>query len=162
MNAAEEIVKYWYQNQGYFSQESIHLPRNKEIDLLLVRIEGNRVVDRLHVEVQISNRSANYSRSAVQMAKDYHERKFVSVRSAVEPVLGNKYKMVEVRGRLNHGKKDILRDYTALRKKQGVTVIPFEAILVDLMTGFGTNTELRPVIQALQFLKFHHFPQKGG
>jgi hypothetical protein len=43
MNPAEEIVKYWMQQQGYFVQSSIHIPKgqNREIDILAIHEKEN-------------------------------------------------------------------------------------------------------------------------
>jgi len=34
MNPAEEIVKFWLQQNGYFVQSSIRLKQNRELDIL--------------------------------------------------------------------------------------------------------------------------------
>lgn len=158
MNAAEEIVKYWYEKKGYFVMESLKCGR-MEIDLLGIKLSDNKkkIVDRIHVGIQVSNRSVNYNKPAWELAKEYHQ-KFVAdkVKAKVKEILGKNYHMVEVRGEVAHGKKNIREEYTALRAKKGAVVIPFEDILKDLMDGFGTNTEFNPVIQTLKFLKYQY------
>jgi len=159
MNAAEEIVKYWYQKKGYFLMESIGLPRGKEIDFLVVKLskDSKRILDRLHIEVQVSNRSANYRDNPNEIARDYHNKKFKSVERFVREILGSNYKMVEVRGKMAYRNKDIRDEYIKLRRKKGVEVILFEKILEEVIGKLRTNTEGNSVIQALQLVKF----QKG-
>jgi len=156
MNAAEEIVKYWYQQQGYFLKESIRLPRNKEIDFLAVRLspDGKRIEEKLHIEVQVSNRSANYTVNPAKLARDYHQTKFESVKSFVKELLGKGYKMVEVRGKMAYKNKDIRDTYIKLRRKKKVKVIPFENILKEVQNQLGTNTQSNSVIQTIQLIKF--------
>jgi len=156
MNAAEVIVKYWYQNKGYFAMESVRLPKNKELDLVLVKLSdnGEQIVDRIHVEIQVANRFANYGTQPDEMAKEYHQKKYISVKSAVEELLGTNYRMVEIRGKMALGSKDIRDEYIKLRKDMGVEVIPFETILKDVQDEMMTNIQSDPVIQAIQLVKF--------
>ena len=47
MNPAEEIVKFWLQNAGYFYQSSIRLPHNKEIDILVEQIFKSKNINNI-------------------------------------------------------------------------------------------------------------------
>ncbi|MBU1164622.1 hypothetical protein KKA15_03605 [Patescibacteria group bacterium] len=156
MNAAELIVKHWYQNKGYFTMESVRLARNKELDLVLVKLseDGKKIVDKIHVEVQVANNFVNFGTPAEQMAKEYHQKKYISVKPAVEELLGTDYRMVEVRGKMALGSKDIRDEYIKLRKNMDVEVIPFETILKDVQNDMLTNIQSDPVIQAIQLVKF--------
>lgn len=155
MNAAEEIVKYWYQSRGYFVMESIRLERGREIDLLAIKLspDKKRVLERIHVEIQVSNNSIN-SRPVKEQAKEYHAKKFLAVRKGVVIHFGKDYKMVEVRGEMSFGRRGTRSEYIKLREKKGVKVIPFESILQEVVTYLTTETQSNPVIQAIQLNKF--------
>lgn len=156
MNASEEIVKYWYQQQGYFLMESIRLKGGKEIDFLAIKMskDGKKIVDKLHIEVQVANRYANYTDSTAKIARDYHDKKFESVKSFVQEILGKHYKMVEVRGKMAYKNEDIRSIYMGLRKRKNVEVVPFEKIIKDIESTLTTNIQSSSVIQSLQLVKF--------
>ncbi len=162
MNAAEEIVKYWYQSKGYFVMESVRLPRGREIDLLAIRLadDNKTVIDKLHIEVQVSNNFTNFKLTAQNIAEQYHLKKFLLVQEAVRKIIGENYRMIEVRGKMAFGKADIRSEYMALRKKSGVEIIPFEEILKEILESLPPNIQSNPVMQALQYLKYqesdHH------
>jgi len=156
MNAAEEIVKFWYENKGYFVIESLRLKGNKEIDLLAIRFNNlTKVVeDQVHIEVQVSNRFANYNKSVEELATEYHQKKFKSVAEDVVHRLSRDFRMVEVRGKMAVGKNDIFEKYKDIRKKMGVEVIPFETVLREIIDEMKTNIQSNEVIQAIQLIKF--------
>ena len=145
MNPAEEIVKFWLQNKGYFIQSSIGLPKGKEIDILAI----NRKGDKLHVEVSVSINSVN-SRTPKALALEECNKKFKAVESSVESRLGKGFKKIYVRGRINQGKKDIREEYAKECKKYGVEVLRFEDILKEVSTNLSTRTYLNPIIKTAQ------------
>src|SRR3989338_9286501 len=55
MNPAEEIVKFWLQQNGYFVQSSIRVPlgRNREIDILAMHEKEDK---KKHIEVSVAIR----------------------------------------------------------------------------------------------------------
>jgi len=136
--------------------ESIRLPRNKEIDFLAVKLseDGKKVLERLHIEVQVANRFANYVDSPQEIAKNYHKSKFLDVRPNVCQILGSKYRMIEVRGKMAYRNNDIRETYIKLREKKNVEVIPFEKILKEVQDQLITNSQLNSAVQALQLVKF--------
>src|SRR3989344_6765832 len=72
MNPAEEIVRYWLQEQGYFVQSSIQLGR-KEIDILAIHSKDKN--DRRHIEVTVSIKMVDTKNTAQTGAIDYNEKK---------------------------------------------------------------------------------------
>src|SRR3989338_10293273 len=72
MNPAEEIVRYWLQEKGYFVQSSIQLGR-KEIDLLAIHNSDRH--DKRHIEVSVSIRMVDAINTPRTWALDYNEKK---------------------------------------------------------------------------------------
>lgn len=146
MNPAEEIVKFWLQEKGYFLQSSIRLPKNKEIDILAV----NSKDDKLHIEVSVSVRMANYKLNAKQLAKDFNDRKFKAVASEVEEKLGKKYKRILVVGKVFLKNDDIMNDFVSECKNLNLEILKFENILNEIIPMLSTHTHLNPAIKSVQ------------
>ena len=146
MNPAEEIVKFWLQNKGYYYQSSIRLPHNKEIDILSLDEQGNKS----HIEVSVSVRMANYKFNAEQLAQDFYERKFKDVEEEVSKRIGSVYNKKLVVGRVMKGNEDITEDFIKNSKKLGVEIILFKDILNFVRPLLLTNSHLNPIIKTIQ------------
>ncbi len=150
MNPAEEIVKFWLQNKGYFIQSSIGLPKRKEIDILAINKKG----DKLHIEVSVSINSIN-SRDPKALALKEYKNKFKSVNEGVEAILGKRFQRIYVRGRINRGRRDIREEYIKeMDKKYGVKILKFEDILKEVSDGLSTRSYLNPIIKTVQLCGF--------
>lgn len=147
MNPAEEIVKYWLQSKGYFLQSSIRLPKNKEIDILVMHPETS---ERLHVEVSVSVRMANYKENAQELAKGFYENKFLAIQDKVASRLGDSYKKQLVVGRVSFKNKNIREEFVKECEKLGVEVLKFEDILGEVSGQLSTHSHLNPVIKTVQ------------
>ncbi len=156
MNAAEEIVKYWYEQQGYFCMESIKVGR-REIDLLAIKLKekDNSIQEAVHVEVQVSINYTNFKETVKQIATRY-DGKFndKKVQAYIQRLIGKSYHKIEVRGKMALKGKDIRPEYIKLRKRSGITVIPFEKIFNEVTQKMGTDHQLNPIIQAVQLAKY--------
>ena len=149
MNPAEEIVKFWLQEKGYFVQSSIHLKQNREIDILAVDKDGK---EKSHVEVSVSVRSQQFEKNAQQLAQEKYDTKFntEAVTQAVEKRLGKNYKMIFVTGKVAKGKTDITTEFIEECKKLSIEVIRFQDILNDIRPLLGTSSHLNSVIKTVQ------------
>ena len=145
MNPAEEIVKFWLQEKGYFLQSSIRLPKNKEIDILAKK--GN---ESIHFEVSVSVRMANYDRNSVELAEGFSERKFLSIKDDVAKLLGEKYSKTLVVGNVSFKGKDILKEFVQECKKRSITVLTIQQILDEIRQTLSTHTYLNSVIKTIQ------------
>lgn len=147
MNPAEEIVKFWLQEKGYFLQSSLRLAKNKELDILAIDPKTN---EKFHIEVSVSVRCANYDKNAEEFAKDFSKRKFESVKNEVEKRLGQSYKKILVVGKISLGKVDILEEFIQECKKLNIEVILFHTILNDVRPLLLTGSHLNPIIKSVQ------------
>lgn len=159
MNGAEEIVKFWLQSEGCFLMESLAVPRSrgKEIDFLAVKLRGNKL-QKIHVEVQVSNNFVMPGMKLEKLAEEYHRKKFSDPRIVehIIGIFGSTYERWEVRGKMTLGGTDIRTEYKKRRKEDNVEVIFFDQVLAKVVTALSTGTSLNPVIQGLQFTKFHN------
>ena len=146
MNPAEEIVKFWLQNAGYFYQSSIRLPHNKEIDILSIDEHGNKN----HIEICVPVRMANYTENAQQMAQGFYDRKFLSIEHEVKNRIGENYEKKLVMGNVSYKNKDITLEFIEECKKLNIEVILFKNILNEVRPLLGTNSQLNAVIKAVQ------------
>lgn len=56
---AEVVVEEWLNQQGYFTIRGAKLG-NDEIDILALRVLSNGVIERRHIEVQVSIKPIGY------------------------------------------------------------------------------------------------------
>lgn len=147
MNPAEEIVKFWFQEKGYYVQSSIRLAHNKELDILAVKPATK---EKIHVEVSVSLRMANYDRNPEQLAEEYLEKKFLSVKDNVTELLGENYDKFLVVGNVSFKNKDILEEFIKMCAKRNIKVINIRQILNEIRSNLSTHTYLNSVIKTVQ------------
>jgi hypothetical protein len=151
VNAAEEIVRYWIQEcQGFFTQDSVSLPRNKEIDLLAIHRDERK----WHVEIQVAVRYANYKSNAAELAEDFNKRKFEdsTVKAAVIERLGEEYEKKCVIGRVYLRDNDIRDEFIKECSAHNVDVILFDDVMHEVAVSLGTRSHLNQVIRTIQLV----------
>ncbi len=151
MNASEEIVRYWIQEcRGFFTQDSISLPRNKEIDLLAIHPDGRK----WHLEIQVAVRYANYKSAAAEISEDFNRRKFEdpTVKAAVIEHLGDIYAKKCVIGRVYLRDNDIRDEFIKECSAHSVDVILFDDVMHEVAASLGTHTHLNQVIRTIQLV----------
>ncbi len=153
MNPAEEIVKFWLQEKGYFIQSSVHVPngQNREIDILAIHGEN---LEKKHVEVSVSVRMQAIEHTAQTQAAKYAE-KFEHVRIVDEVhrkfYSNQEYTKQLVVGDVSFGGYDALEEFTAeCASKYGIEVIPLSRILIEIVPILGSHSQLNSVIKTLQ------------
>lgn len=155
MNPAEEIVRYWLQQQGYFIQSSIRVPKgqNREIDILALH---HKTGEMKHVEVSIAVRMAVYIGDAATKAKEY-SKKFENVR--IETEVRRRFgrtgpiKRVFVVGNVSIKNKDVLEEFTKECKLLNIEIISFSQILNEVASSLGSGSQLNCIIKTVQFCK---------
>lgn len=146
MNPAEEIVKYWLQSKGYFLQSSIRLSQNRELDILAINEKG----DKLHIEVSVSVRMANFSKDARDLAEFFNTKKFLETSNEVEVRLGKNYKKYLVVGKVLFGNEDIKSKFIKECKKLNIEIWDFEKIIAEVSSSLSTHTHLNSIIKTVQ------------
>lgn len=157
MNSAEEIVKFWLQEKGYFIQSSIRLSRNKEIDILAINVNNQK---KIHLEVSVSMRMADYTNTPQAKAQEYYDKKFTHtiVKNEIERIFSKKtYKKQLVVGDITLQHKNQLVEFTKECKKLGIKVIHIPTILDEVIPKLGTGSQLNPIIKTAQIIsKFYN------
>lgn len=155
MNPAEEIVKFWLQQNGYFVQSSIHVPkgRGREIDIFAIHHDTHEIK---HIEVSVGIRMAVYSGDAATKAAEY-SKKFMNsrVKDEVRRRFGGTghVKRELVVGDVSIKNKDVLKEFIKECKSHSITIILFSKILNEVATSLGTENRLNCIIRTVQLCK---------
>jgi len=153
MNPAEEMVKFWLQQQGYFVQSSIQVGR-KEIDILAIHKKDKK--DRRHIEVTVSINSVNWKDTAREWVADYHKKKFQDpkIREIIREHFGsNIYSKEIVAGDLKFKKKQGFTEFKKECCKRGIKAIYFGEVIKKIDQSLLKATSLNPIVKSLQLYK---------
>ncbi|MEK7075991.1 MAG: hypothetical protein AAB948_04335 [Patescibacteria group bacterium] len=153
MNPAEEIVKFWLQEKGYFVQSSIKVGR-KEIDILAVH--SLNPADKRHIEVQVSI-SPLATDPPEKEACDYQEKKFddPNITQKIRERFGGDFPYVKeiVKGEVRYRGRDCFKLFSDECSSHGITVIPFSTVLGEVVVALGPGSQLNPIIKTVQLCK---------
>ncbi len=154
MNPAEEIVKFWLQEKGYFIQSSIRVPNgyNREIDILAVH-EKEGIKKHIEVSVSVRMQASNHS---VATLAEHFVKKFDNARIVSEVqrrfFSDRHYEKVLVVGEVCIGGRNVIEEFTAECKKSGINVVPMSGVLKDVAAPLGGHTHLNPIIKTVQIV----------
>jgi len=152
MNPAEEIVKFWLQNTGYFFQSSIRVEKEqgREIDILAIDGEGR---NKRHIEVSVSVKMADYTSNPKTKAEKYSNKfNHPTIKREVKNRFGNNsiYKKELVVGDVSMKKKDALEKFINECKRHKIKVIKISEILSKITPELKEHNHLNPIIRAVQ------------
>lgn len=158
MNAEKEILIWWLNNKGYFTLSSINAGRNKEIDVIAVKLEnGIKEIKQYEVMVSISQTVADdpTSKNINDIIKKKFNDKLIQkkVNSVIKEHIGSyeNYKRTIVIGALpKSGSKKIVSKF----KDNQIGVVKFENILFDVLKNISGMNFNNPVIRTLQIFKY--------
>jgi len=161
MNAAEEIVKIWLEQRGYFHIDNLAAGGRKEIDFLAVKPgSGGRIGEKCHVEVSVSTRpNLSWSKKkhgSIERIADrdvktkFHDRRVI--KEAEKRFGRGPYKKIFVKGPLDRNGTERERWIRQVKRK-GVEVKKFEEIVSEVRDSLK-DVKLHPTNsgQVLQFL----------
>ncbi len=154
MNPAEEIVKFWLQQNDYFIQSSIRVPNgyNRELDILAVHEKESK---KKHIEVSVSVRMQAINHT-VQTLAEHFVHKFDNERITQEVhrrFYDGVYSKELVVGEVRLRGQDVLEEFTAECAKFGIQVLPISRILAEVAQTLGGHTHLNPIIKTVQLCK---------
>src|SRR3989344_3332827 len=150
MNPAEEIVRYWLQEKGYFVQSSIQLGR-KEIDILAIHSKDKN--DRRHIEVTVSIKMVDTKHTARTWALDRIKNKLRDkrvVREVRKRFNSRRYSQEIVVGDVKLKKKAGFAELQKEFKRLGVKAIYFGDIINEIAPSLKRGMCLNPIIKTLQ------------
>jgi response regulator RpfG family c-di-GMP phosphodiesterase len=161
MEFAQSLVCLAYQSMGYFIIEGIKAPGNREVDILAVKLDGDgkRVIEKLHIEVQVSINPIAGLRSKSSMkdslinwresAEKYITKKWKN-KEIVKVVKSNfgddNYKKVFVYGKL---RKEEQRE---ILKEKGIEVISIAELIKRAFKANPTQ-EFKRIVSVFGVLK---------
>lgn len=151
MNPAEEIVKFWLQNTGYFFQSSIRVEKgqNREIDILAMDNEGN---NRKHIEVSVSIKMRDHKNTPKTRAEKFLEKfNHPKIKSEAEKKFKNGFYEKElVVGDITLEKTDGFKEFSEHCKNLKINVIPFSKIIKEVANILKEHNQLNPIIKTVQ------------
>ncbi|MDO8591245.1 MAG: hypothetical protein Q7R65_04720 [bacterium] len=157
MNPAEEIVKFWLQENGYFVQSSIQVGR-KEIDILAIHKKDKK--DRRHIEVTVSIRMVDgKGRSVREWIADYKKRKFQpkKIREIVQERFGsNVYSKEIIVGEIRLKRNKKKQGFTEFKEeccKRGIKAFYFGDVIKEIEPSLKKGRCLNRVIEAWQLYR---------
>lgn len=161
MNSEEQIVNYWLHKKGFFTINSIKAGRNKEIDILAVKIKEGLLQNFQQIELSTSISSAsNITLDTCSVEESV--KKFIKKRFDDELIIKKiKEKMKEFGQKEKYEKIVILGAMATINRKktvqllenQNIKVIRFENILFDTVNDLDKQN-YNLTIRSLQLMKF--------
>ena len=147
MNPAEEIVKFWLQEQGYFVQSSVRVDggRGREIDILAMNLAGHK----RHIEVSVSGKQSVLTRTvlaeAEKKSKKFNDSKIIT---EIAKRLGENavYTKEFVIGNIGRGRE---LEYSAEMEKLGIKIIPISTVMKDVSPKLQAHRQLNSILQTV-------------
>ena len=155
MSAEKEIINYWLNLQNFFTISNIKV-KNKDIGILALKLDNEKIKEALHIEISCSI-SGNTETSDLQLINKFVDAKFFD--AAIRKKIG-KYKLESLKNLLVLGsmpksrKKEIIAKY----KKKEIDIIEFEDIISSVMLNMDTQYYKNDVIRTLQLVKYLLLP----
>jgi len=158
LTAEKDIVNYWLNKKGFFTISNIKVARNKDLGILALRFDKEKLKELLHIEVSCSISSSitettdlkktvdkiagiKFLNPSVSKAVDSYVKQFQNLR---------KTKRILVLGALAKSrKKEIINVF----KSKNITVVEFEEIACEVIKELDTQYYKNDVIRTLQLVK---------
>ncbi len=159
MSAEKEIVNFWYNQQGYFTITNLKSKGNRDLGIIALRFDKERVADAVYADVSCSISGSMNDASTDVSVNGVVREKFGNalIREAIEahtsnlPIAGEEMRHSMILGAMPKSRKS---DIIAKFAQQGVTVIEFEDVLASVMRNLDTQYHKNDVIRTLQLMKY--------
>ena len=159
MDAAEEIVTKWLNNQGYFTINNLKMGNGKEIDILAFSPSIEKGPKAIHVEVQVSTRPVKGSDVSPETVTKYCDRKFIHensnnnderIKKEVFRIFGHQnYEKWLVKGVIDEVQRN---DYVSSLEKNDVKLLNISDIVNDLVKEMD-GVDMQNPIRYLQIIE---------
>ena len=158
MTAEKDIVNYWLNKKGFFTISNIKASRNKDIGILALRFDKEKLKELLHIEVSCSISSSIAETTELKKtAEKIADIKFLNqaVSRAVDSYVAQfqnlkKIRRILVLGALPKSRKTEIIDAF---KSKNIDVVEFEEIAFDVIKELDTQYYKNDVIRTLQLVK---------
>ncbi len=158
LTAEKEIVNYWLNKRGFFTIGNIKVARNKDLGIMALKFDKEKLKELLHIEVSCSISSSitettdlkktidkiaqiKFLNPSVSKAVDSYVKQFQNIR---------KTKRILVLGALPKSRKNEIIDTF---KSKNITVVEFEEIVCEVIKELDTQYYKNDVIRTLQLVK---------
>jgi len=148
MNPEKEIVNWWLNKRGFFTINSVRVAKNKEIDILGLKIKDGKLEKVVHVETYCSISSVD-NLSPKQYLEKFNNNLIVSkVKECIKKYINAErdYEKILVLGVTSR-----LEDF---RKLKGIKIYLFEDLLTDVLIDIDKQNYRNEIIRSLQLIKF--------
>ena len=162
MNPDKELLNFWLHKNDFFTINSIKAGKNKEINIIALKIKEGQVhqVQQIEVVSSISNISSLTldQSDAEKSVNDFISRKFDdgSIRETIRDKIKefgkivDEYEKVIIIGRI----AKVNRDKTIeLLEDRGIKVIRYEDVLYDILSSVDKQ-DYNEIIRTTQLLKY--------
>lgn len=158
LTAEKDIVNYWLNKKGFFTISNIKASRNKDIGILALRFDKEKLKELLHIEVSCSiSSSVTETTDLKKTAEKIADIKFLnqSVSKAVDSYVAQfqnlkKIRRILVLGALAKSRKKEIID---VFKSKSIDVVEFEEIVCEVIQELDTQYYKNDVIRTLQLVK---------
>src|SRR3989338_2968840 len=155
MSAEKDIVNYWLNQQGFFTIKDISASGSRNIGILAVKFDDEKISKAMHVEVvcSISGISdSSDSKTIVRISENKFDDKYVEKAVAEYFKTENaKYGKVLILGGVSHQKKEsISKEFAG----KGIKVFDFEEIMFDVVRDIDTRYYKDDIVRSIQLVKY--------
>ncbi len=157
LTAEKEIVNYWLNKKGFFTISNIKVARNKDLGILALKFNKEKLKELLHIEVSCSISSSIAETADLKKTADKISTiKFLNpsvskaVDSYVKQFQSKKTKRILVLGALPKSRKQEIIDSF---KAKDIAVVEFEEIALEVIQELDTQYYKNDVIRTLQLVK---------
>lgn len=148
MNPEREIVNWWLNQRGFFTLHNIKASKNREVDILAMRMQDGKVDKVQQVELACSITSIDNFKPEEFLVRFDDKIVANKIGAIVKVYAGTdaKYDKILIVGSTSR--------LTDLQKLPGITTIHFSDVLLDVMKSLDTWYYKDEVIRTLQLLKY--------
>ncbi len=147
MNPEKEVVNWWLNKKGYFTVNSIKVAKNKEIDILAIKLTNGKLEKIVHVETACSISSVDNLSPKEYLLKFEDKLVLDKIKAIINEYVnkGAKYEKALVLGITSK-----LDEF----KKLGVKIFLFKDILSDVLISLNKQNYRNEIIRTLQLVKY--------
>ena len=159
MSAEKDIVNYWLNQQGFFTIRDISASGNRNIGILAIKFENEKISKLMHVEVICSVSGSlsdsSESKTIIQISEKRFEDKLIrkTISNYINLEFGERkdYDKVLIVGGLSQSRKSaLIKEFS----EKNIKVFDFEEIMFDVIKNMDTRYYNDDVVRSMQFMKY--------
>ena len=148
MNPEREIINWWLNQKGFFTINNIKASKNREIDILAVKLKDGKIEAVQQIELACSITAIDNFKPDEYLARFEDKSVTTTLHQKLKSFIGADVKYAKV---LLIGQTSRLEDFQSL---PGISIINFSDVLLDVMKDIDKWYYKDDSIRALQLLKY--------